>query len=212
MWMILRARDIIRTVRFCGVVVAAVVAFGHPNVLRAQLAGANLQGCDLRRADLRDASLIGADLTRADLGADSMKDVVVRLPGSQMLVLDGTDLRRADLRRATLFEAKLLGANLRGADLRDTDLRRAALAGAILKGADLQGARLDGASVFQVLAQWLGPRMRSPTEWAVRADFRGARNLTCEQLSQAAHWEQSFRDPGLACGRPIPQLPGGYPW
>ena len=78
------------------------------------------------------------------------------------------------------FEAPLILelTNLRLARLMEADLEEADLTGAYLRGAKLEGANLTG-----------------------------AKNLTCEQLQTAQHWEESYRDPDLACGADIPSFP-----
>ena len=83
------------------------------------------------------------------------------------------------------FEAPLILelTNLRLARLMEADLEEADLTGAYLRGADLRGAKLEG------------------------ANLTGAKNLTCEQLQTAQHWEESYRDPDLACGADIPSFP-----
>ena len=82
-----------------------------------------------------------------------------------------------------LKQANLVGASLWRACLKDANL-----AGANLKGADLTGANLTGA-------------------WLSGAKLQGAKNLTCEQLQKAKYWEESYRDPDLACGADIPSFP-----
>ncbi|MCP3852768.1 MAG: hypothetical protein GY694_21455 [Gammaproteobacteria bacterium] len=37
------------------------------------------------------------------------------------------------------------------------------------------------------------------------ADLSDAENITCDQLTKALNWQSAYRDPGLACGAPIPE-------
>jgi len=101
-----------------------------PELIRADLNGAYLNGASLSWADLN-----GADLTRADLnGADLTRADLTR-----------ADLNGATLSRAKLTEADLSGANLNRADLNGADLNAADLTGADLNGANLTRANLCGA-------------------------------------------------------------------
>lgn len=96
----------------------------QPNLIEADLSGANLSKADLSGANLRNANLSNADLLWA--------------------VLNG-----ADLRRANLFGADLSEANLREADLSWTNLSNANLQVADLHGADLSWANLNNAKVYK---------------------------------------------------------------
>ena len=98
-----------------------------PDLIGADLSGANLTmvnliGANLTKADLSGANLIGAALSRANLiGAD----------------LIGADLTTASLIWADLAMANLTMASLRWADLSCADLSRANLSGANLTKANL---------------------------------------------------------------------------
>ena len=81
------------------------------NLSKARLNGTNLSGAILMRTNLRGAILRGVDL-------------------------NGADLIRADLRGAILEEANLSGADLREANLSGADLREANLSGANIIGAE----------------------------------------------------------------------------
>jgi uncharacterized protein YjbI with pentapeptide repeats len=98
------------------------------------------------------------------------------------------DLSNASLRGLTLAKADLSGADLRNADLRGAILSGAALTGANLAGANLFKAVLDGADL-------------------ARANLIGAQFLNCAQLMTTRNWSSALRDPGLACGAPIPSSP-----
>ncbi len=108
-----------------------------PDLLEADLKGANLSkadltGANLREADLRKANLSGAHLVRANLREADLK---------------WADLRGADLSEANLWDAVLCHANLRKATLSKADLT-----GALLIQADLCAATLTGSSVYGTAA------------------------------------------------------------
>lgn len=84
-------------------------------VVRAQEAGASLEGADLLEAQL------------------------------SRLVMTGLDLRDANLARANLEGANLMGADLRGASLTGARMKGARLEDARLDGADLSGAQAEEA-------------------------------------------------------------------
>ena len=94
-----------------------------------------------------------------------------------------------------LSGASLRGLDLTGADLSGVDLRQADLRGAALRSVRLTGARLDGANLFKAVLQ------DADLEGAVLLDVQF---LNCAQLITARNWASAQRDPGLACGEPIP--------
>jgi uncharacterized protein YjbI with pentapeptide repeats len=154
--------------------------FSGANLNRANLSGADLNDANLNRAnlsgaDLNDADLSGADLRSADLrGAD----------------LSGADLRSADLRGANFRGVGLRGANLGGAILHDTSLSEANLRGADLSGANFRGADLSYADLGGV--NLYGADLGGADLGG--ADFRGAKNLTPEQVKSAKNWQQATYD------------------
>jgi Pentapeptide repeats (8 copies) len=103
-----------------------------PDLSKADLKGARLQGFDLSFTDLSGANLHGADLTRAilrdsyPLGAD----------------LSEANLSSADLTNCYMCGANLSGANLSGANLSGVNLLSANLCRANFKQANLSGAIL----------------------------------------------------------------------
>jgi uncharacterized protein YjbI with pentapeptide repeats len=95
--------------------------------------------------------------------------------------------------------AHLVGLDLIGANLASADLRKADLRGSNMSDVLLTDARLDGANFFRTVLD--------------RADLAGAsligaQFLTRDQLMAARNWQSTLRDPGLACGAPIPQHHG----
>ena len=114
------------------------------------------------------------------------------LPGAELTFgrLEQVNLEEANLRNAILRHAVLTRARLGGADLRGARLQGADLSNADLRGADLQGADLRSNSTLNGIRRY--------------TNLLGARGLTCSQLKQVNGWEQSFRNPDLACGEDIP--------
>jgi hypothetical protein len=105
----------------------------EPDGVRANLAGANLEGAYLAGANLEGAYLVRANLVRANLAGAN---------------LAGAYLVRAYLEGAYLVRANLVRANLAGANL----------AGAYLAGANLEGAKLEdctGADLALAMASHL---------------------------------------------------------
>ena len=114
----------------------------RPNLLGANLSGADLRYEKLSRADLSYANLEFADLRGADLGFADLLYANLR----------GINLRGAKIRDANLCGVKLRDADLRDTDLsytnlRDADLRYTSLRGANLHGAIMHGANLIGANM-----------------------------------------------------------------
>jgi len=121
-----------------------------PNLIEADLSGADLSeakliGADLSRAKLSGADLIGANLIEAKLfGADLIE---AKLSGAD---LSRAKLSWAKLSRADLIWADLIEANLSGANLSEANLSRATLIGTDLTGATLTGCSIYGISAWDV--------------------------------------------------------------
>jgi uncharacterized protein YjbI with pentapeptide repeats len=115
-----------------------------PDLMRADLKGAQLPGFDLRRACLIKADLSQTDLSRAYLGGADMRGAV--LFGAN---LDQANLSQADLSASYLVESNMQGADLSGADLSGAHLRAVNLSGADLWGADLSGTDLSWVNLRQ---------------------------------------------------------------
>ncbi|WP_346289632.1 pentapeptide repeat-containing protein [Sphaerothrix gracilis] len=148
--------------------------FGNCRTLASQksLTKAQLQNADLSSADLRDAVLRDADLSSANL-----RDAYLSSAD-----LSSADLSSANLRDANLRDAYLSSAYLSSADLSSADLRDAVLRFAVLRDADLSSANLRDANLsYSIL---------------LNTDFRGAKNLTSEQLEG--------ENPPLLCNAALP--------
>ena len=109
-----------------------------PDLVNANLSGADLNGINLARANLVNANLTGADLFRANLAAADLTAA-----GLSEANLREANLEEAILTEASLREAILWGANLGGADLRGTLLELA-----ILVRANLSGVKVDARTEF----------------------------------------------------------------
>ncbi|MFB2896573.1 pentapeptide repeat-containing protein [Aerosakkonemataceae cyanobacterium BLCC-F50] len=146
----------------------------------ANLYSANLRGANLRDANLRDAKLNDADLTNSiyDKETKFPKDFA---PSGKNMYLIGPD---ADLSNADLKRADLSSADLKRADLSNADLKRADLSSADLSSADLSSADLSGADL-----KCLDSDIRYGC-----TNFRGAKNLTAEQVKSAKNWQQAEYD------------------
>jgi len=138
--------------------------------------GAKLQGADLRDADFRGANLQGAKLQGADLQYANLEGADL-----QYANLEAAWLRNANLQRASLLSAHLEGASFRAANLEEAHLEEAHLAQADLTGANLTAANLAGADLTG--ADLTGASFYMAT--LTKADCRGARNLTINQLGSS---------------------------
>lgn len=146
-------------------------------------AGANFSGNDLGGADFKGAKLSGARFNHSNLN------------------LTEFNAKGTDLLGATFWNAKLLGTKFAGADLLGADF-----SGALMKPPDLRMATM--------ISSYFSPRPIGRNSEQIRfyqdllrPDFREAKNLTCEQLTQATGWEFAYRDASLACGADIPTPP-----
>jgi hypothetical protein len=101
----------------------------------------------------------------------------------------------------TLMPSRLCGANLTNASLQNADLENVNLQGASLWGAKLQGAALRDANLEQAdckNAKFAGTfftRTRLGDANIEDADFRGARELTIEQIQSARNWQRANYSP-----------------
>jgi uncharacterized protein YjbI with pentapeptide repeats len=141
-----------------------------------ELIGADLSGANLIEADLSGANLIGANLIGANLiGAN----------------LSGANLDKANFNGANLIGANLGGANLSGADLGGTNLSWAEFIGANLAEADLRVATLSWAKLIR--AKLIRANLS-------RADLTRA-DLTGANLSEARCYYTAFNNVNLATVR-----------
>ncbi len=172
------------------------------NLEEANLQKAKLQGASLRGANLKNAELSMAELKKADMGPFFGHWKQNKENNNQYgAPMTPTNLEKANLRGANLEGANLDRANLKGAFLdkafvkykpsdpgkledktQPTNLKRANLINADLQDANLEGADLEGATFDR------GTNLQG-------ADFRGAKNLTVEQVKVAKNWGKADYDP-----------------
>jgi uncharacterized protein YjbI with pentapeptide repeats len=111
------------------------------NLFSAILDGANLSDANLKHANLSNAKLARASLSKADLDFANLSNAN----------LDFANLSGAKLSKANLSNAYLADANLSGAYLSKADLSGAYLSEADLSCANLNGANLSTADLEDVL-------------------------------------------------------------
>jgi uncharacterized protein YjbI with pentapeptide repeats len=109
---------------------------------KANLSSANFSGVDLQSADLRGANLKNANLEKADFRMKSLYGIDFR----------GANLKEADLTNAQFLETNLEGANLcktnfSSVDFRNFSFQELNLTGAIFIKSDLSGASLRGSNL-----------------------------------------------------------------
>jgi uncharacterized protein YjbI with pentapeptide repeats len=109
--------------------------------------------------------------------------------------LNGFDLRGVNMRFCVLTGAAAVSISLVDSDLFSADFTDSCLVEADLQGANLYEANFGGA---------LLSRANLTDADVSHADFRGAKELKCEQLTSARNWQTAYRDEALACGAPIP--------
>ncbi|HSS51439.1 MAG TPA: toll/interleukin-1 receptor domain-containing protein, partial [Thermoanaerobaculia bacterium] len=97
-----------------------------PDLSRANLIEANLNGVNLRRADLSKANLYSAILTNANLTEANLENAYLSF---------------ADLTNAQLIEADLRFVNLNGANLQGADLSQSEVWGTIFASNDLSSVK-----------------------------------------------------------------------
>lgn len=150
----------------------------------AQLLMSNTPEGVIRKTQLID------DLITKGRKPNSLKDHNLKKARLNGFDLSGVNMRFTTLTGAAMVNAKLIESDLMAADL----------SGCILIQADLSGAHLYEANFA---GAWLSRTNLTDAD-VTHADFRGARELTCEQLMSAKNWTQAHRDPALACGVELP--------
>ncbi|MDQ7837006.1 MAG: pentapeptide repeat-containing protein [Thermodesulfobacteriota bacterium] len=179
----------------------------NANLVSAYLIGAYLTGASLKKASLLKANLEKAVLASADMEYAKLMRANLKKATLTGANLEGANLSGANLEGANLSEANLegsvlgqylllpkglsqdfvkgfreatgdLGANLAKADMSSANLTGAHLRSANLKGANLEKASLAGADL-------------------VKANLKEAKNLSIDQLCQAATLFEAELDPEL---------------
>lgn len=126
--------------------------------------------------------------------------VGIDLAHEEHLAPDGNIRVGPYLNRLKLVGADLSRARFVGAIMVDADLRNSAFWGSDFSGVLLEGSDFSNANMQQ--AQFMSAGLEGVNFY--KTDLRGAKELTCLQLSAAKNWESSYRDPSLACGQNIP--------
>lgn len=119
----------------------------QPDLIHANLSGADLSSANLRGAFFSNANLSSANLSRTFLSNANLSRVDLSSADLKGVFLSDADLYRADLINADLSHASLIGAHLSHAKFCSANLSDAKLSGANLSGADLSGADLSGANL-----------------------------------------------------------------
>lgn len=130
---------------------------------------------DLAQAGRKPDTLANQYLTGGRLNGLDLSNVYMRFSSFTKCWLIRTRFVQADLLSADFSDSTLVQADFTGASLVEANFSGALLAGAILAGANVENA-----------------------------DFRGARELTREQLTSANNWPNARRDPELVCGEAMP--------
>lgn len=137
----------------------------------AKLAEMELKEFNFRNAKLNDANLTKATLCETNMEYSSLNRAKCREANFSFASLKGAHLNYARLMDTKCISTKFIGArlikaNLSGANLYNADLRVSVLTFTNFSGANLKGVRFDGAKLNST-------------------DFRGAKNLTLDQLEKA---------------------------
>ena len=166
--------------------------------LGAELSSANLRYAQAEKAYMELANLQDADLTGAVLYGAMLKEA---------------NLERTKLNDSWLTMAVMTNASLVGSDLKEANLNFSKSGGADFDAADLTGAKLSSANLVAAKfgCSWTtekelmdGVNKCADLSGAVLtdadlafADFRGAQNVSAEQLKEARNWDEAMYDPAL---------------
>lgn len=124
----------------------------------------NLKQIDLENVKLGNSRFFCVNFSNAKFFNADLRQTVF-----QKVNLNKANLEKSELNIATFQETYLRGANLRKAGLEGTSFQNTDLTGAVIKDARL--CDID-----------------------ICADFRGAKNLTIEQIKSAKDWEKAHYD------------------
>jgi uncharacterized protein YjbI with pentapeptide repeats len=148
----------------------------RPDLIKAELVGANLGRALLRGANLSEAGLSWANLREANL---SWSNLVLTNFGEANL--RGADLSGANLTKSNLRDADLSWAHLHWANLKEADLGDATLNRAILVKADFSHCTMSGTQLGNVdLSRCKGletVRHRGPSTIGIDTIYRSGGNI-----------------------------------
>jgi len=143
----------------------------------------NLANCHLQKTNLSYVNLTGSNLNSANISNCSLIEINLdnaRLNQTNLenSNLNGSMLRGTYANGANFQDAYLIKAQMENAFLIKSNFKNAFLMEANLQGSYLMGAELDHASLY-------------------KADLRGAKGLTAEQLSKAKTLYMAELDPEI---------------
>ncbi len=183
-------------------------------VRRGFFENANLFNADFSRAKIKDSVFLNANLTGANLSHTNFNGLIeleranlflaeleganlqgVNLKGAN---LEGANLRKVNLREANLRESQVFQdsrrTNLTGANFEQADLHGANLRNANLQGANFHRANFSKADLSEAIIGIAFTRDRDGEISRKITDFRGAKNITPEQIKQANNWKEAKYD------------------
>lgn len=190
-----------------------MIHMGGATLNRADLKHIDLSRTYLRGAKMRFADLEGADLSFADLRETDLLDTNLQNANLFQTNLTGTyalgahflkaHLNGANFRFARLFLSDFRGADLSYADFREGAPIRVNFQEANLSHCNFQAVTLTQTNFSQANLSYANLRDTN-LRWAVfegalliESDFRGALNLTMEQVSKAKTLYKVKLDPEL---------------
>jgi BTB/POZ domain-containing protein KCTD9 len=111
------------------------------------------------------------------------------------IVLPDSDFSGLNMRFCSFAKAKIPLCKFRKTDLFEVNFQNSILIQSDFTDAYLYEADFSGAELNRVIFNGAD---------LTHVNFLGAQNLTQDQLMSGKNWENSYRDPTLACGKPIP--------
>ena len=165
--------------------------FDRGVVKNVELNEANLRGAEIKGTKFLEAYFVRSDFSQSKIGLFESGDVKYNtkflnsqgqgsiFQGAELTqtLFSNTNLSGSNFKAATTDKVTFVNVDLSGADFRRADLKRARLLNVDFTNADLHGTLFHGAII------------------GGGTNFRGAKNLTREQLSHAAY---------IHCGASLP--------
>lgn len=150
---------------------------------RHNITDINLVNCFLPRTNLNYVNLTGSNLNSADISSAFLIETNLANARMNQTNLKNSNLNQANMSGAyasgaSLKNAYMIKANMEGCFLIKTDFRNAFLMEANLQNAYLTGANFENTSLY-------------------KADLRGAKGLTAEQLRKAKTLYLAKLDPEI---------------
>lgn len=126
----------------------------------------------------------GVNLPAANLSEINFEGALFYTANLEQAYLEKANLQKTRLIKANLQDAVLKEANLRSSDLSFANLQKTNLSKANFQGADLEKTDFRNAYMCGL-----------PFQKSACADFRGAKNLTIQQIKSARNWQEAHYDP-----------------